>query len=66
MQDKESSLKEKLAALKAEYDEFVKEENGIKASKIEVDQEIEKYDGFIKESKAKISHWKKKVRTHLL
>lgn len=40
----------------------MKKENKIKASKIEVDQELERYTGIIKENKAKISHWKKQVR----
>ncbi|KAF2348276.1 RecF/RecN/SMC N-terminal [Trinorchestia longiramus] len=57
----EDELLDQISALKAEHDEIVKKENKIKASKIEIDQEIEKYDGIIKESKSKISHWKRKL-----
>lgn len=62
LQQKELELSEKMDELKAEHEEFVKEENKIKASKIEVDQELERYTGIIKENKAKMSHWKKQVR----
>ena len=60
-QEKEDEIKDKLGELKGEHDEIIKQENTIKASKIEIDQEIEKHDDIIKENKAKMSHWKKKV-----
>lgn len=59
--EKEDELKDKIGVFKGEHDLIVKKENKIKASKIEIDQEIEKCDTIIKESKAKISHWKKKL-----
>ncbi|XP_066938729.1 structural maintenance of chromosomes protein 4 [Macrobrachium rosenbergii] len=55
----ELELSEQLTELKAEHEEIVKKENKIKASRIEIDQELEKYDGIIKENKAKMAHWKK-------
>uniref|UniRef100_A0A2P2HWI0 Structural maintenance of chromosomes protein n=1 Tax=Hirondellea gigas TaxID=1518452 RepID=A0A2P2HWI0_9CRUS len=57
----EDEVKEKIGELKAEHDKIMKHENKIKASKIEIDQEIEKFDGIIKENKSKIGHWKKKL-----
>lgn len=57
----ELDLGEQVTELKTEYEKFVKAENKIKATKIEIDQEIEKYDGIIKDQKAKMSHWKKKL-----
>lgn len=51
-----------MAELKSEREVCVKEENKIKSSKIEIDQELDKCEGVIKESKAKISHAKKQVR----
>lgn len=62
LQQKELDLSEKMDELKAEHEVFVKKENKIKASKIEVDQELERYTGIIKENKGKMSHWKKQVR----
>lgn len=52
---------EKVAEIKSEYEEFVTEENKIKASKIEIDQELEKYENIIKENKSKASHWKRQM-----
>lgn len=60
-QQEELDLGEQVSEMKIEYEAFVKEENRIKATKIEIDQEIEKYDGIVKDQKAKMSHWKKKV-----
>ena len=37
------------------------DEDKVKASKIEVDQEVEKFDGVIKENKSRAQHWKKQV-----
>lgn len=50
-----------MAELKAERDVCLKEENKIKSSKIEIDQELEKYEGVIKENKSKLSLSKKQV-----
>lgn len=62
LQQKELELSEKMDELKEQHEVYVKKENKIKASKIEVDQELERYTGIIKENKAKMSHWKKQVR----
>lgn len=60
-QVQESELEEKVGEVKAVHEEYVKEEKEIRASKIDIDQQLEKYDGIIKENKSKISHWKKQV-----
>ena len=59
--EQEDKLKDNIGELKAEHDVIVKKENKIKASKIEIDQELEKFDGIVKENKAKYNHWKKKL-----
>lgn len=61
MQQEELELQEEVSELKSQHEEFIKKENKIKSSKIEIDQELEKYEGVIKENKAKMSHWKKQV-----
>lgn len=50
-----------MAELKAERDVCLKKENKIRSSKIEIDQELEKYEGVIKENKSKLSLSKKQV-----
>lgn len=57
----ELELQEEVSELKSQHEEFIKKENKIKSSKIEIDQELEKYEGVIKENKAKMSHWKKQL-----
>ncbi|CAL4126837.1 unnamed protein product [Meganyctiphanes norvegica] len=57
----EEERSEKVAEIKSEYEEIVSEENKIKASKIEIDQELEKYENIIKENKSKASHWKRQM-----
>lgn len=57
----EEERSEKVAEIKGEYEELVVEENKIKASKIEIDQELEKYESIIKENKSKASHWKRQM-----
>ncbi|XP_042209674.1 structural maintenance of chromosomes protein 4-like [Homarus americanus] len=57
----ELELGEKVGELKAEHEVYVRKENKIKSSKIEIDQELDRYEGIIKENKAKMSHWKKQL-----
>ena len=61
MQQEEQDITKEIGELKEIHVKIVKKENKIKASKIEQDQEIEKYDCIIKEAKGKISHWKKNL-----
>lgn len=60
-QEEDEELSKQMTELKSERDACVKEENKIKSSKIEIDQELDKCEGVIKENKAKISHAKKQV-----
>ena len=46
--DAEDTLKDQIGAIKGEYDGIVQKENAIKASKIDQDQEIEKYAAIVK------------------
>lgn len=61
LQQEAEELGDQMTELKSERDVCLKEENKIKSSKIEIDQELEKYDGIIKENKAKLSLSKKQV-----
>ena len=55
-QDKRKELDQRLSALKEERDTVAADEDKVKASKIEVDQEVEKFDGVIKENKSRAQH----------
>ncbi|XP_037088683.1 LOW QUALITY PROTEIN: structural maintenance of chromosomes protein 4-like [Pollicipes pollicipes] len=61
LEDTRKELDQKLSALKEERDKVAADEDKIKSSKIEVDQEMEKYDGIIKENKSRAHHWKKQL-----
>lgn len=54
-------MENRMGEVKAELDVLVKEDKEIRASKIDIDQQLEKYEGIIKENKNKISCWKKQV-----
>ena len=54
-------MEEEICELKAKHEELIAKENKIKSSKIEFDQEIEKFDSIIKDSKQKMNLWKKEV-----
>ncbi|KAK7075166.1 Structural maintenance of chromosomes protein 4 [Halocaridina rubra] len=57
----EIDLEEQVTELRGQHDEIVQEENKIKASRIEIDHELEKYDGIIKENKSKIHQYKREI-----
>ena len=61
-QQEEDELGTQVSELKSKRDECVKKVNEIKSSKIEIDQQLDKCEGVIKENKVKISHAKKQVR----
>ncbi|XP_076044466.1 structural maintenance of chromosomes 4-like protein gluon [Oratosquilla oratoria] len=58
----EEEMNEAVVIIKAKHENYVKKENVIKSSKIERDQELEKYEGIVKENKGRISHWKKEMK----
>ena len=53
-QDESKQLKEVISKLKAEADEIGKEENNLKSSRIEVDQQLQKWDDLIKDNSKKV------------
>ena len=55
-------LEEEVVELKTKHEELIAKENKIKSSKIEFDQEMEKFDSIIKENKQKMNLWKKEVK----
>ncbi|XP_043229658.1 structural maintenance of chromosomes protein 4-like isoform X2 [Amphibalanus amphitrite] len=61
LEDKRKEMDQQLSALKEERDTAAADEDKVKASKIEIDQEMEKFDGVIKENKARAQHWKKQL-----
>lgn len=61
LQDQRTELDQKLSALKEERDAIGADEDKIKTEKIEIDQEIEKCEGVIRESKSRAHHWRKQV-----
>merc|ERR1719233_2010498 len=61
-QDESKILREAITKLKAEADEISKEENNLKSSRIEVDQQLQKWDDAIKENSKKVSYWKKEMK----
>lgn len=56
------ALKEEITNLNAELKEIEKEETTLKSSRIEVDQELTKYDDLVKENTKKVQYWKKELR----
>merc|ERR1719228_172664 len=61
-QEESKLLREAITKLKAEADEISKEENELKSSRIEVDQELQKWDDAIKDNTKKVSYWKKEMK----
>ena len=61
IKDEELKLEGEIVQLKSKHEDFIAKENKIKSSKIEFDQEMEKFDSVIKDSKQKMNHWKKEV-----
>merc|ERR1711915_218315 len=61
-QDESKQLKEVISKLKAEADEIGKEENNLKSSRIEVDQQLQKWDDLIKDNSKKVSYWKREMK----
>jgi uncharacterized coiled-coil DUF342 family protein len=62
MQDSVVSKEEDMVSLKEQLAEIQKEENILKAEKLEVDQKIDSINKNIHENKAKIHALKKQVR----
>merc|ERR1719228_928951 len=61
-QEESKLLREAITKLKAEADEISKEENNLKSSRIEVDQQLQKWDDAIKDNSKKVSYWKREMK----
>ena len=55
-------LKVEITGFKKELDAVEKEETALKSSRIEVDQELKKWDDALKENTRKVQFWKKEMR----
>merc|ERR1712130_1003591 len=61
-QEESKSLREAITKLKAEADVISKEKNTLKSSRIEVDQQLQKWDDAIKDNSKKVSYWKREMK----
>eukprot|EP00092_Neocalanus_flemingeri_P022265 GFUD01024145.1.p1 GENE.GFUD01024145.1~~GFUD01024145.1.p1 ORF type:complete len:1283 (-),score=468.97 GFUD01024145.1:142-3990(-) len=61
-QETSKQLGEAIGKLKKEADEITKEENTLKSSRIEVDQQLQKWDDAIKDNSKKVSYWKREMK----
>ena len=55
-------LKVEIASFKVELDAIEKEETALKSSRIEVDQELKKWDDALNDNTKKVKFWKKEMR----
>eukprot|EP00090_Calanus_glacialis_P026751 TRINITY_DN42055_c0_g1_i1.p1 TRINITY_DN42055_c0_g1~~TRINITY_DN42055_c0_g1_i1.p1 ORF type:complete len:1294 (+),score=513.23 TRINITY_DN42055_c0_g1_i1:38-3919(+) len=61
-QEESKQLREAIGKLKVEADEISKEENTLKSSRIEVDQQLQKWDDLIKDNSKKVNYWKREMK----
>ena len=61
-QNLSEELRESIAQLKKETDKINKEETALKSSRIEVDQQLQKWDDAIKENNRKVKYWQNEIR----
>lgn len=57
----EKEMKQKLTIFKAELDAALKEENKVRAEKIDYDQKMEKFEEAIASHRSKAEHWKREM-----
>merc|ERR1711902_457129 len=57
-QEESEELQEAIKKLKQETEKISKEETALKSSRIEVDQELQKWDDAIKDNNRKVKYWK--------
>merc|ERR1719244_2054675 len=60
--DQSKEVREKIAELKKTLDEVTKEENELKSSRIEVDQQLQKWDDAVKDNTKKVAYWKREMK----
>merc|ERR1712029_1042400 len=61
-QEVSKELQEAILGLKKEVDEISKEETALKSDRIEVDQQLQKWDDAIKDNSKKVSYWKREIK----
>merc|ERR1719481_1848522 len=61
-QEASKELQEAISSLKKEVDEISKEETALKSDRIEVDQQLQKWDDAIKDNSKKVSYWKREIK----
>merc|ERR1719347_1402385 len=61
-QEASKELQEAISGLKKEVDEISKEETALKSDRIEVDQQLQKWDDAIKDNSKKVSYWKREMK----
>jgi len=58
----EEEIKTKIVGLKKDLDDVEKEETELKSSRIEVDQQLQKWVDAVKENTAKVKYWNKEIK----
>lgn len=61
-QEQLKALQEEISKLKKEIDEITKEETALKSDRIEVDQQLQKWNDAIKDNSKKVSYWKREIK----
>ncbi len=55
-------LQEKINKIKKEMDAISKDETELKSSRIEVDQQLQKWEDAVKDNSKKVSYWKREIK----
>merc|ERR1719210_570364 len=61
-QEESEKLQEEINKIKKEMDAISKEETELKSSRIEVDQQLQKWEDAIKDNSKKVSFWKREMK----
>ena len=61
-QEESEKLQEEIKGLKQETEKITKEETALKSSRIEVDQQLQKWDDAIRDNNKKVKYWKNEMR----
>ena len=61
-QEESEKLQEEINKIKKEMDAISKEETELKSSRIEVDQQLQKWEDAVKDNSKKVSYWKREIK----
>merc|ERR1711992_362117 len=61
-QKSSNELQGTINSIKKEIDQISKEETELKSNRIEVDQQLQKWDDAIKDNSKKVSYWKREIK----